>query len=145
MIYLAGDNHGYQAMEFVMEYLGENEIEYVNLGVRDVSEKMKLGDMIPLVVEEVLKDRNNFGILSCGTGIGVEIGANKFSGIRACLAVNAKIAEWSKVYDKCNVLCLIGWDTTKEKVYLILDAWFQAEYDGDEGRLKMFEAFDACH
>ena len=88
---------------------------------------------------------DNLGIFSCGTGVGVEVGANKFSGIRACLATTSKIAEWSKIYDNCNVLCLVGWETDKKTVENILDAWFSAEYDGDQHRLNMMKAFDSWH
>lgn len=145
MIYLAADKHGYQAIQFAMEYLEKNKMDYINLGVQSDSEEMKLEDMIPPVAKEVLADEKNIAILSCGTGIGVEVGANKFSGIRACLAANEKIAEWSKIYDKCNVLCLIGWEAKQQKVNTILEAWFKAEYDGDQSRLEMFRIFDQWH
>lgn len=145
MIYIAGDKHGYSAIEFVIEYLNEHEIEYVNLGVTSLSEDMKLEDMIPPVVKKVLDDDSNIGILSCGTGIGIEVGVNKFSGIRACLADNKQIAEWARVYDKCNVLCLVGWNSDRQRVYEILDSWFSARYDGDEARLEMFDRFNEWH
>ena len=102
MIYLAGDKHGYQAIEFVVSYLEKHQTKYKNLGVSSSSENIKLEDMIPSVTKEVLADVDSMGILSCGTGIGVEVGVNKFSGIRACLAHNSKIAEWAKTYDKCG-------------------------------------------
>lgn len=145
MIYLAADKHGYQTIKFVEDYLRAHKIDYVNLGVKISVEDIKLENMIPPVVKKVLEDKNNLGILSCGTGIGVEIGANKLRGIRACLVDNEKIAEWSKVYDNCNVLCLAGWDADQKKINSILDVCFKAKYDGDEGRIKMFEVFDTWH
>jgi RpiB/LacA/LacB family sugar-phosphate isomerase len=145
MIYIASDKHGYKAILFAEEYLRSHNLEYKNLGVNNASEDRKLEDVIPNVVRKVRENENNKGILSCGTGIGVEVGVNKFSGIRACLATNEKLAEWAVVYDKCNVLCLSGWDVTKENVFRILDGWFNSTYDGDEDRLKMFKEFDAWH
>lgn len=106
---------------------------------------MTLEIMIPPVVKGVLEDQNNRGILSCGTGVGVEVGVNKFSGIRACLATSEELAEWAAVYDKCNVLCLVGWGSSKEKIFKMLDKWLNAKYDGDKGRLKTFEEFDKWH
>jgi len=144
MIYIAADKHGYKAISFVIRYLEKNKIKYLNLGVKTPSENIKLEDMIPLVVKKVLKN-NNIAILSCGTGIGVEVGVNKFSGIRACLATNAKIAEWSKMYDKCNVLCLASWGSTQKQVNSILKSWLKTKYDGDKGRLKMFKTFNTWH
>jgi len=143
MIFLGADKHGYKAMQIVLDFLSGRGIASENLGVKKESEDMKLEDLIPRVVSKVLSGKGNQGILSCGTGVGVAVGANKFKGIRACLATNRKVAEWSRVYDDCNVLCLAGWDCTKENIEDILGAWLKAEYDGDKGRLEMFKAFDA--
>ncbi len=145
MIYIAGDKHGYKAIQFVESYLRSHNVPYQNLGVNDVTEDMPLEAMIPNVVKKVKENNDNKAILSCGTGVGVEVGANKFSGIRACLATNAKIAEYSIVYDRCNMLCLVGWEVTQKQVNEILNAWFAAQYDGNEKRLKMMKAFDTWH
>ena len=145
MIYIAADKHGLRAIKFVEEYLKSRNIPYDNLGIKTETEDMRLEDMIPKVVAKIRENRENKGILSCGAGVGVEIGANKFSGIRACLATNTKVAEWSRVYDNCNVLCLVGWEPEKNTIHSILDAWFGAEYDGDADRLKMMEVFDSWH
>lgn len=145
MIYIGGDTHGYKAIAIVETYLKSHTLAYENLGVVDTDSDMKLEELIPLVVNRVLERDTNLGILACGTGVGVAVGANRFSGIRACLATTEKIAEWSKVYDKCNVLCLSGWETTKELIFKILDTWFSFYYDGDADRLKMFKAFDTWH
>lgn len=145
MIYLAGDKHGFQAIQFVKTYLTAHAIPYEDLGAQNASQDMPLETMIPSVVQKVKNNHEAKAILSCGTGVGVEVGANKFSGIRACLATTPKVAEYSIVYDKCNVLCLVGWDCTEESVTAILDAWFNATYDGDQKRLKMMDAFDTWH
>lgn len=101
--------------------------------------------MIPKVIKKIKDIKNNRGILSCGTGVGVEVGANKFSGIRACLAGNEQIAQWSTVYDKCNVLCLTGWECKKEEIFKILEGWLTKKFDGDIKGLKMFDVFDTWH
>lgn len=144
-IFIAGDKHGLKTIQYVKEWLKFQKIEFVDLGVKSETEEMMLETMIPPVVKGVLENESNRGILSCGTGIGVEVGANKLSGIRACLATSEKLAEWAAVYDKCNVLCLVGWNCSKEKIFKILDKWFKAKYDGDKARLKTFEEFDKWH
>ena len=141
MIYLAADKHGYKAIKFAEEFLKKNKIEYENL---DFEDEIKLEVMIPKVVKKV-KENNSLGILSCGTGIGVDVGANKFSGIRACLASNTQIAKWSRVYDDCNVLCLAGWKCNKKQIHNILKVWLSSSYDGDKDRQKMFSAFNKWH
>jgi len=145
MYYLATDKHGLNVSLYVTEYFQEKSIQFTNLGIHSEGEDIRLEDMIPPFVDKIRESESNRGILICGTGIGVEIGANKFASIRACLATTPQIAQWASEYDTCNVLCLVGWDDDKEKVFALLDAWINTSYDGDEGRLKMFEAFDTWH
>ena len=145
MIYLGADKHGFKTLEAVFDYLKSHNLNYENLGIETNSEDIELEVLIPRVVKEVLKNTENRGILTCGTGVGVEVGANKFSGIRACLAVNEKVAGWSREFDDCNILCLPGWDMNKERISKILDAWFKTKYDGNPDRLKMFRVFNSWH
>jgi ribose 5-phosphate isomerase B len=145
MIYIAGDKHGFPAIQMITTYLNNEGSLFENLGVKDSNGNIKLEDMIPAVIEKVKENEDNKGILVCGTGIGVEVGANKFSGIRACLATNEKLAEWAATKDKCNVLCLVGWDIDQGRINKILNAWLNADYDGSESRLEMFEAFNKWH
>lgn len=145
MIYIAGDKHGWQAISIVIEYLDGHGIAYENIGVTNKDDDMPLEVMLPPVATRVKSGTENSAIVSCGTGIGIEVGINKFSGIRAALATNPQLAEWAKEKDKCNVLCLVGWQASKESVYAILDAWFASEYDGSQKRLAMMDAFDTWH
>ena len=141
-MYLGADKFGYQTITFVEEYMRSRGIEYANQGVKSENEDLKLEDLIPRVTSQVLKNNNNKGILSCGTGIGVMVGANKLRGIRACLATNERIAEWAVVYDRCNILCLSGWNSNKEDIFKIVDSFLNAQYDGDQDRLHMMDIFD---
>ncbi|MBI4043613.1 MAG: RpiB/LacA/LacB family sugar-phosphate isomerase [Candidatus Diapherotrites archaeon] len=142
MIVLGADRHGFKAIGFVEGYLNARKFPFVNVGVKAEGENVNLEDLIPRAVDKVKENKANKGIFSCGTGVGVAVGANKFNGIRACLAVNEKMAEWSVVYDDCNVLCLAGWGVDKKTVFKILDSWFSAKYDGDKNRRKMLQHFD---
>jgi len=143
MIFLGGDKHGLKTIDFVINYLEAKKINFQNLGLTQQNPTTSLEIFLPEVASQVLKSVENMGIVSCGTGIGVEVGINKFSGIRACLVVEPKFANWARVYDKCNVLCLPGWEISQTQINSILDAWFSGEYDGSQSRLKMFETFDS--
>ncbi len=143
MIYLGADKHGLKAIKIAEECLKSKGMEFTNVGIQNEGEDVPLEELIPRVTSEVLKDKKNIGILSCGTGVGVEVGANKLKGVRACLATNEKIAEYARVYDDCNVLCLVGWEEDESKIKNILDSWLKYDYDGNAGRSKMFDTFDA--
>jgi ribose 5-phosphate isomerase B len=145
MIYLGADKHGYKAISYVADFLRSKDIAYTYLGVKSDTEDLSLQNLIPRVVNEVKKDKQNLAILSCGTGIGIEIGANRFAGIRASLVTNEKLARWSRIYDNTNVLCLTGWDADKDNINQIVDTWLTTEYDGSESRLEMLRVFDEWH
>ena len=85
-LYLASDHGGFHLKEHLINYLVQKNIAFQNLGVK-TEEKSDYPDITKLLVEEVLKDKTNRGILICGTGLGVTIAANRFSGIRACLCL----------------------------------------------------------
>ena len=142
MIYLGGDKHGLKAINFVANFLQSKNIEFINLGVHEEGQDIKLQKLIPDIATKVLENKGNQAIISCGTGVGVEVGINKFSGIRACLAQDEKVAEYARVYDDCNVLCLVGWEIKATTVEKIMSAWLGAKYDGNEERLQMFQTFN---
>ena len=58
------------------------------------------------VCEKVLKNKDSFGILICGTGIGMAVAANRFEGIRAVLAQSEADAYFARRHEDANVLVL---------------------------------------
>lgn len=145
MIYLGADKHGIKTIAIVKEYLSFHKMEFIDLGVQTGGDETKIERIIFNVVKEIKSNNQNSGILSCGTGVGVEVGVNKFSGIRGCLATNKTVAKYAVEKDKCNVLCLVGWHPKKKIILGILDSWFHSQYDGSKTRLSMFEIFDTWH
>lgn len=145
MIYIGADKHGFKTIQSVIGYLKDKNIPFKNVGVASPDEDMKLEDLIPAVVGGVRENENNKGVLICGTGIGVTVGANKFSGIRAVLGDEEKLVEWSRQYDDCNILCLPGWSTNDEAVKKSLYTFLKTDYDGDVARLAMMKIFDTWH
>ena len=60
------------------------------------------------LIEAVLRKEVDFGLLICGTGIGVSIAANRRPGIRAALCTDPYMARMSREHNDANVLCLGG-------------------------------------
>lgn len=145
MIYIGADKHGLETVKAVIAYLNEKKIPFKNLGVSSPDEDTRLEDLIPAIVNGVREAENNKGVLICGTGIGVMVGANKFSGIRAVLGDEEKLVEWSRQYDDCNILCLAGWNVKPEKAGKLLNVFLNTNYDGDTARLSMIKTFDTWH
>ncbi|MDY0275769.1 MAG: ribose 5-phosphate isomerase B [Desulfomicrobium sp.] len=98
----------------------------------------------PLIAQQLTQkvlEKNCWGVLICGSGIGMSMVANKTPGIRAALCTNEYMATMSKMHNNANVLCLgeriIGVDLAKA----ILDAFVSASFAGGrhQRRVDLFE------
>lgn len=144
MIYIAGDHHAEPALTRIRTFLTTTGCEFQEFGYRSGADpSAKLQDFIPELAKAVQQEEGATGILVCGTGAGVEIGANRFYGIRASLCATPKSAEWARTYDDANVLCIASWALEEMDLETILESWFRTAYDGDTSRREMFRAFDS--
>ncbi|RDU56691.1 ribose 5-phosphate isomerase B [Helicobacter sp. MIT 99-5507] len=94
------------------------------------STKVDYPDFAALVCKEVANKQDHFGILICGSGIGMSICANKISGIRAALCVNEYMARYARLHNDANVLCLgerlMGFGIARDVVNIFLNTKFEA-------------------
>ena len=139
-ITVAGDHYTVDVMRLIKDLLTAKDIIVDDYGTDDPDKKISLQEIIPAVTKRVQSGEADFGILACGTGVGVEIGANRFKGIRASLCRDAEQAKNARVYDDANVLCLGTW--YKDDFEAILEAWLGNQFDGNEKRRQMLEDFD---
>ncbi len=70
------------------------------------------------------------GILICGTGLGMCIAANKFSGVRAAPCHDDITAELSRRHNDLNVLCLSGDMLGERLVDHLVEIWLKTEFEG---------------
>ncbi len=70
------------------------------------------------------------GVLVCGSGVGICIGANRFSWIRACVMHDLQTALCSRRHNDTNVACFGERVIAAERAIEILDAWLLEPFDG---------------
>jgi ribose 5-phosphate isomerase B len=102
--YIATDHAGIEYKEFIKELLENKGIEVVDLGPYS-SDRVDYPDYAKKCAEAVRDDSGSFGILICGTGIGMSIAANKVKGIRAALCHDAYTAAMAKEHNNAQILC----------------------------------------
>jgi ribose 5-phosphate isomerase B len=82
------------------------------------------------VARAVVDGSAGWGLLVCGTGVGMCISANKVAGVRAAVVSDTFSARMTRLHNDANILCLgervVGGGLAKE----ILDAWLSAEFEG---------------
>ena len=104
-IFLASDHAGYKLKELIKRYLLKKKINFTDLGPFDDS-RSDYPDYAHKVSKKVSAQKTNLGILVCGTGIGMNMAANKHKKIRAAMCFNIKSAKLSRLHNDANIITL---------------------------------------
>ena len=104
-IALGADHAGFELKESVKRLLTGDGIQVDDRGTHS-PESVDYPDFARAVGKEVARRQAEFGILVCGTGIGMSMSANKVAGIRAAKADTEYEAEMARAHNDANVLCL---------------------------------------
>jgi ribose 5-phosphate isomerase B len=94
------------------------------------SESVDYPDFAALVAGKVASGEAQRGILICGTGIGMQIAANKFPRVRAAVCHDELYAEMSRRHNDTNVLCLPGNLVGERRVDQLVSTWMATEFEG---------------
>lgn len=138
--FLATDHAGIKVRDFILSYFENQNLEIVDLSPKS-EERVDYPDYAKKVCVEVLKSEFHRGILVCGSGIGMSIAANRFSGIRAGLCTDAYMAKMTRAHNNANVLCLGERVSGLGEIESILEAFIQTQFEGDRhlARIKKIE------
>ena len=104
-IALGSDHGGFELKKEIISYLTENGYEIKDFGTNS-TESCDYADYGLAVAEAVAAGEFNFGILICGTGIGIGIVANKVPGIRAALCSDTFSAHATREHNDANILTM---------------------------------------
>jgi len=77
------------------------------------------------------------GILICGTGIGMSIASNRFSGVRAALCNTEELALLSRQHNDANVLCMGARTQSQSSMESILTIWLNATWEGGRHAIRV--------
>ncbi len=127
-VVLANDHGAVELKEEIKSFLESEGYEVNDLGVA-AEEAADYPDQAEKACREYLKGGYEFGIVFCGTGIGISMAANKIDGIRCALPQNAFAAEMAKVHNNANFLSFGGRidyaDSVKDMVKTFMDHDFE--------------------
>ncbi len=137
MIYIGADHRGYKLKETLKVYLKELNLECEDLGASEINFDDDYPDYAILVAKKVSENpKENLGILICGSGIGVDITANKFKGVRSALLFNAEQARMSRNDDNTNVLSLSADFIDESLAKEILKTWLETPFSRLERHVR---------
>ena len=115
-IVIASDHAGYKLKEFVKNFLLKKGKKVLDLGTKN-NTSVDYPDFAHLLSKKMKNNINQFGILICGSGIGMNMAANKHKNIRAALCYDIKSARLSREHNNANVIAL-GARLTKRNIAL---------------------------
>lgn len=126
---LGCDHAGYPFKEAIRDYLAARGYAVHDFGA-DTPDAVDYPDFAAEVARDVAAGRSDFGILICGTGIGMSISANKVPGIRAGLCLTPEQGRLTREHNDANVLCLGARCLTLAAALEIVDAFLAASFEG---------------
>ena len=105
-IYIGADSAGYTLKEEIKSYVASKGYEVIDCGT-DSTASCHYPEFASNVCKSVQADLDgSFGILVCGTGVGMSMCANKYDGIRAALCGDTYSAKMTRQHNDANVLCM---------------------------------------
>tara|TARA_Y100000590_G_scaffold153838_1_gene176718 strand:+ start:2751 stop:3200 length:450 start_codon:yes stop_codon:yes gene_type:complete len=128
-IVLASDHAGFKLKEEIKKFLIKKRKKVLDLGTKN-TRSVDYPDYAHLLSKRMKKNKNQFGILVCGSGTGMSMTANKHKNIRAALCYNTKSTKLSRLHNDANVMT-IGSRLIKKKVALkCVDTFLKTNFDG---------------
>jgi ribose 5-phosphate isomerase B len=143
MLYLGADHRGFKLKEKIKEYLEEQSLEYEDLGNFTYDALDDFPDFARAVAEKVADNpETDRGILICGSGVGVDVVANRFKGVRSALVSIPEAAKLSRKDDNTNVLSLGADFVTDKKAEEIIDIWLNTDFAREEKYVRRIGKID---
>jgi ribose 5-phosphate isomerase B len=130
-IAIGSDHAGFDYKKSIIDFLVSKGHEVEDFGTES-TQASDYPDYAIKVAESVRDKKADFGILICGTGIGMSIAANKVKGIRAAVVFSAFTAESSKSHNHANVITFGSRTHTLEEIYSYINIYMSTNYSEAE-------------
>ncbi|WP_036222757.1 ribose 5-phosphate isomerase B [Mesoaciditoga lauensis] len=106
-ISIGSDHAAFALKEHIAAYLRFKGVEVLDEGTHS-EDSVDYPIFAEKVSKDVLEGKADYGILMCGTGLGMSIAANKFKGIYAALCLYPTMAKYARLHNNANVLVMAG-------------------------------------
>jgi ribose 5-phosphate isomerase B len=135
-VVVANDHGAVELGKQIVEHLETRGFSVQHLGVF-ASDSVDYPDIAEQACKEYLKGGYEFGVVCCGTGIGVSIAANKIDGIRCALPQNSYAASMARCHNDANFIAFGGRVDYPEPVSAMLDAYIDSLFEGDRHQKRV--------
>ncbi|MBN2050789.1 MAG: ribose 5-phosphate isomerase B [Spirochaetales bacterium] len=135
-VIIGNDHSSVEVKNRLVRWLVSQGFEVTNAGV-DTEESIDYPDIAEKACRDFLKGDYDFGILLCGTGIGISISANKIKGIRCALIHDSFCARMAKKHNNANFIAFGGRVTYNEPIESMITTFHTAVFEGGRHRQRV--------
>lgn len=127
-IYLGADHRGFELKGKMADWLGEHSHDFEDLGAGELNPEDDYTTFAGRVASAVAENPKSLGILMCGSGVGVDVMANKFDGIRSSIGKNADQVAAGREDDDMNVLVIAADYTSESEAIEMIEKFIKTNY-----------------
>ncbi len=133
-IAIAADHGGFELKETLKQHY--KALNLSDLGTYS-ADSVDYPDYAHKMAHAILSGQADFGILICGTGIGISIAANRYKGIRAALLYSQDVARLAKAHNNANIIVFGGRTMSVDDVINRIDTFMQTSYEGGRHQRRL--------
>ncbi len=134
-ILIASDHAGFHLKEELKKHF-TSEHEFIDFGPNS-SDSVDYPDYAHILSQKISEIKDSFGILICGSGIGMSMVANRYKDVRAALCLNEKMAQLSREHNNANVLVLGSRLISCEEAIKCLIMFFKSKFEGNRHQARL--------
>tara|TARA_B110000438_G_C15780964_1_gene636320 strand:+ start:311 stop:757 length:447 start_codon:yes stop_codon:yes gene_type:complete len=128
-IILASDHAGFKLKQEIKIFLLKKKNKVLDIGTKNTN-SVDYPDFAHKLSNKMKKNRKLLGILVCGSGIGMDMAANKHKNIRAALCYSVKSARLSRLHNNANVIAIGSRLTAKNLALKCVDIFLKTNFEG---------------
>lgn len=142
MIYLGGDHRGFELKERLKIRLIDEGFKVTDLGNDHLDPNDDYVDFAQKVAEATSQLAENRGIILCGSGVGVDMVANKVDGVRSALVFDVARAKQAREHEDANVLSLPADTLDEETAWEIVKVFLETPFSGGVRHIRRLEKIE---
>ena len=128
-IFISSDHAGFNLKEAIKIFLNKKKYKFIDLGPKNDS-RVDYPDFAHKVAKKVKINKNHVGILICGSGMGMNIAANKHKNIRAAQCFNLRSTKLSRLHNDANIITLGSRLLKKKNVMNLVNIFLNTKFEG---------------
>ena len=132
-IFISSDHAGFNLKEQIKKNFSK-KLKFQDLGTTSSKVSVNYPDYAHKLCKKVANNNKNFGILICGSGMGMSMAANRHKKIRAAVCYSIKNTKLSRLHNNANIITLGSRLTNKNTAFKCIEVFINTKFEG--GRHK---------